>query len=132
MTETLTTENPNHGFYGSINRAEEGLDTARIWEAMSEALAEAADAFDGYGPEGVRDFLDSRDGRHLADAFIDRLQRARAETTRDACRGLVAELNRARISRETEREYGIPEGLPYATGWVAHYAIMAEHEAETD
>ena len=36
-----------------------------------------------------------------------------------------------RISRKTERDEGIPEGLPYLTGWVQYFAIAAAM-AESD
>ena len=35
-----------------------------------------------------------------------------------------------RISRRTAQETGIPQGLPYLTGFVMHAAIEAEMEAE--
>jgi hypothetical protein len=31
-----------------------------------------------------------------------------------------------RIDRRTEREEGIPRGLPYLTGWVTHFQILDE------
>ena len=31
-----------------------------------------------------------------------------------------------RIDRKTSRDEGIPRGLPYLTGFVTHFAIMAE------
>jgi hypothetical protein len=31
-----------------------------------------------------------------------------------------------RIDRATSRDTGIPQGLPYLTGLVEHYVIMAE------
>ena len=36
-----------------------------------------------------------------------------------------------RISRKTERDEGIPAGLPYLTGWVQHFAVAAAM-AESD
>ena len=36
-----------------------------------------------------------------------------------------------RIDRKTEREHGIPAGLPYLTGWVQHFAVTAAM-AESD
>jgi hypothetical protein len=75
-------------------------------------------------PEGVRDFLDSRHGRHFAD-----------EVTNGLCRGapLAAAIDAAvarwmgwRITRCISRDDGIPRGLPYLTGWVAHFQIFDE------
>jgi hypothetical protein len=30
------------------------------------------------------------------------------------------------IDRRTSRDEGIPVGLPYLTGWVAHFGILGE------
>jgi len=35
---------------------------------------------------------------------------------------------RAAKKAQTNREYGIPKGMPYLTGWVIHFEIMAEAE----
>jgi len=72
----------------------------------------------------VRDFLDSRHGRHFADEVANGL----------ACNLLLAEAIDAaiarwmgwRISRRTSRETGIPAGLAYLTGFVLDEGIHAE------
>lgn len=33
------------------------------------------------------------------------------------------------IGRQTSKDYGIPRGLPYLTGFVVHAGLMAEHLA---
>lgn len=33
------------------------------------------------------------------------------------------------IGRQTSKDYGIPRGLPYLTGFVIHVGLMAEDEA---
>ncbi len=34
------------------------------------------------------------------------------------------------ISKRDYREHGIPQGLPWLTGWVMHFVIQAERETE--
>jgi hypothetical protein len=64
----LPSENEAWGFRGTINRA--GYRTDRAWDVASTMIA----AKTGAPPAGVRDFLDSRHGRHFADSVIARLQ----------------------------------------------------------
>jgi hypothetical protein len=62
MTKTiLPTANEAWGFWGTCGH--NGYDQAMAWEAASDALATAFDLT----PEQVRDLLDARFGRHLAD-----------------------------------------------------------------
>jgi hypothetical protein len=70
--------------------------------------------------EGVRDFLDSRHGRHFADDFHNGVH--------DGL-GLEPAINAAikrwmgwTTSRATSRETGIPEGVPYLTGFVLYFS----------
>ena len=70
MTKTKTilpTNNPDWGFWGTSER--NGYDVAMAWETAGDALATAFDLT----PVEIRDLLDSRFGRHLADdlSFID-------------------------------------------------------------
>jgi hypothetical protein len=116
-TRILPTANPSWGFYGAIrHHAEPG----EAWPLAMTAISAAT----GCDADAVRDFLDSRQGRHFED---------------DVGNGLSAGLNLPaatdaaarrwmgwRIGRRTEREYGIPRDLPYLTGWVMHCAIEAE------
>jgi hypothetical protein len=62
MTKTIIpTANEAWGFWGTCGH--NGYDQAMAWEAASDALATAFDLT----PEEVRDLLDARFGRHLAD-----------------------------------------------------------------
>ena len=66
MTTTiLPTRNEAWGFFGTIARIETSpaADPTEAWEIASRRIAETTEA----SPEGVRDFLDSRHGRHFAD-----------------------------------------------------------------
>jgi hypothetical protein len=73
--------------------------------------------------EGVGAFLDSRYGRHFADdvanAFVGRLDLAAAIDS------AIERWMRWRIDSRIEDELGIPQGLPYLTGFVCmHQALL--------
>ena len=64
MTKTKTmppTDNAQWGFWGTSER--NGYDAAMAWQAGGDALATAFDLT----PVEIRDLLDARFGRHLAD-----------------------------------------------------------------
>ena len=58
---TLPTNNTGWGFW--VTAGHNGYDQQMAWEAVSDALATAFELT----PEQVRDVLDARLGRHLAD-----------------------------------------------------------------
>ncbi len=116
-TNTLPTRNTEWGFFGTIgHHADAGI----AWPLAMNAITTAT----GCPDTAVRYFLDSRHGRHFAD---------------DVANGLVGELAIApaidaavacwmgwTITRCTSRKTGIPTGLPYLTGFIAHCEIEAE------
>jgi hypothetical protein len=122
MTTTiLPTRNESWGFWGTISRSERrAVDSAVAWEIASRRIAEATKAT----PEGVRDFLDSRLGRHFADEVANGLWKGEALET--AISAATARWMGWRIDRRTERKDGIPRGLPYLTGWVTHFQLLDE------
>ena len=77
-------------------------------------------------PEAVRDFLDSRHGRHFADDVASELAKAGPERLEEAIVATVARWQGWRIGRRTFRDEGIPAGLPCLTSWVAHFGILGE------
>lgn len=117
MTDMLQTANPDWGFFGGIAHFAE---PARAWEIALAAVAEAT----GCDRTAVRDFLDSRHGRHFADDVINDLSPGRglAEAVAAATQRWMG----WRIDRRTARETGIPAGLPCLTGFVEQARIMAE------
>lgn len=119
MNTTLTTQNEGWGFYGTI--AQNGIDAAQAWNCASAMVEAKTDA----SPEGVRDFLDSRHGRHFADMVVENI-RFRGRYLEDAIEDAINRHQTWRIDQKTSRAEGIPAGLPYLTGWVNHFAILAE------
>jgi hypothetical protein len=118
---TLPTRNEAWGFFGTMQTV--GADPMQAWNAACAMIAAETDA----SPEGVRDFLDSRYGRHFADAVAGGLGKGLG--LEEAIEASVAHWQGWRIDRKTYREEGIPAGLPYLTGWVTHFQIIDEMQA---
>ena len=74
--------------------------------------------------ESVRVFLDSRHGRHFADDVQNGLYRG--QTLADAVNAATQQWMSWTIGRQTSKQYGIPRGLPYLTGFVIHCEIAEE------
>jgi hypothetical protein len=124
MTESamtmLATPNADWGFFGTIRH---DADPATAWPIAMEAVAAAT----GCPDSAVRDFLDSRHGRHFADDVANGLF-----TGLDLKAAIEAAVERWMswtIGRRISRETGIPRALPYLTGFVTHFEILAEAEA---
>jgi hypothetical protein len=125
MTTTIPpTRNEPWGYWGTIARIENdpAADAAKAWDIASRRIAEVTTA----SPEGVRDFLDSRHGRHFADDVANELAKAGPDKLEEAIEAAIGRWQGWRISRRTFRDEGIPAGLPYLTGWVTHFGIIGE------
>ena len=119
MTTTiLPSTNQTWGFWGSMGYTT--ADQSQAWTLASTAIAKAT----GGTPEAVRDFLDSRQGRHFANDVASELFNGR--TLAAAVDAAVATWMGWKIDKQIEREHGIPRGLPYLTGWVIHHQLEAE------
>jgi hypothetical protein len=117
---SLATNNTAWGFWGSIAHH---ADPAAAWPLAMIKVAEAT----GLAETAVRDFLDSRHGRHFADEVAGRLTAGRdLEAAIDAA---VETWMGWRIGRRMARETGIPQGLPYLTGLVGQMQVEAELDA---
>ncbi len=116
-TATLPTANPDWGFWGAIRHH---ADQAEAWRLAMQAIGAAT----ACGETAVRDFLDSRFGRHLADDVGNGL--SEGMNLAEAVDAAVARWMAWTITRRTERDTGIPSGMPYLTGFVTHCEIMAE------
>jgi hypothetical protein len=117
--KALTTANEAWGFFGTAGNL---TDAQAAWTIAFPAVAKAT----GGSAEGVRDFLDSRHGRHLADDVANGIH-----TGIDLKAAIDAAITRWMgwtINRATSRDHGIPVGLPYLTGFVGLYEILADAE----
>lgn len=121
MNSTIPpTANPDWGFFGTIRH---DADPAESWAIAMPVIAAAT----GCPDTAVRDFLDSRLGRHLADDVANGL--ATGLALQAAIDAAVERWMGWRIGRRTERGNGIPRGLPYLTGFVTRCEIEAEADA---
>ena len=117
--------NEDYGFFRALTVCpERDRRSADVWTLASRLIAEAIGASSEDEMIGIRDFLDSRMGRHFADDVVGNMTSCNI--------GLEAAIAAAirrwqdwRIDRATERLEGIPAGLPYLTGWVQHFAVAA-------
>ncbi len=109
------TQNEAWGFWGTMN---EHASTA--WPLAMTAISDAT----SQPLESVQVFLDSRHGRHFADDVQNGLYRG--QTLADAITAATQQWMRWTIGRQTSKQYGIPRGLPYLTGFVIHCEITDE------
>ena len=127
----LPSRNHDLGFFGTLTTCpQRDRRSVEVWVLASTLIAEAIRANSENEMIGIRDFLDSRMGRQFADDVVGNMSGCNI--------GLEAAIAAAirrwqgwRIDRKTEREHGIPSGLPYLTGWAQHFAVTAAM-AESD
>ena len=109
------TQNNPWGFFGTMNEQAEAA-----WPIAMTAISDAT-----YQPlESVRLFLDSRHGRHFADDVLNEL--LRGQTILHAIGAAVTRWMGWTIGRQTSKQYGIPTGLPYLTGFVIYCEVTDE------
>ena len=114
-TQIPATQNDTWGFYGAMNEQAEAA-----WPLAMTAISDAT----CQPLESVRTFLDSRHGRHFADDVQNGLYAG--ATLADAIEQATARWMGWTIGRSTSKQYGIPKGLPYLTGFVIHCEIVEE------
>ena len=114
-TQIPATQNEAGGFWGTMTE-----NAAAAWPAAMTAIAEAT----GQSPDAVRAFLDSRHGRNFADDVLNQMHAGLALV--DAVRAATQQWMGWKIGRQTSKQYGIPRGLPYLTGFVIQCAINEE------
>jgi hypothetical protein len=119
-TQIPATQNEAWGFWGTMNN-----DAQTAWPIAMTAISDAT----CQPLESVRLFLDSRYGRHFADDVINEM--LRGQTIQQAIDAAVTRWMGWTIGRQTSKQYGIPKGLPYLTGFVIHCEVTDESfEAE--
>ncbi|ATX64584.1 hypothetical protein BG454_01005 [Roseinatronobacter bogoriensis subsp. barguzinensis] len=127
----LPSRNPDHGFFGTLTTCpERDRRSVEVWVLAATLIAKAIRATTEEEMIGIRDFLDSRMGRHFADDVVGNMVGCKIDSE-TAIKSAIRRWQDWRISRQTERDEGIPEGLPYLTGWVQHFAVAASM-AESD
>jgi len=114
---TLPTANEAWGFYGTSGTFADA-DTA--WTIAFPAVLTATEGT----AEGVRDFLDSRHGRHFADDVYNGIHAGLDLTA--AIEAAITRWMRWTINRETSREIAMPKGLPYLKGFVLYFSLQAQ------
>jgi hypothetical protein len=81
----------------------------------------------GNSAAAVRDFLDSRYGRHFGDEVASAL--AGGQDLRTAIDTAVTRWMGRAIDEPLEHELGIPQGLPYLTGLVCMHEALLQSSA---
>ena len=114
-TQIPATQNDAWGFWGAMNEQANAAWSIAM-TAISQATGESLDA--------VRIFLDSRHGRHFADDVQNGLYAG--ATLADAINAATRRWMSWTIGRSTSKQYDIPKGLPYLTGFVIHCEIVEE------
>ena len=74
--------------------------------------------------ESVRLFLDSRHGRHFADDVLNEM--LRGHDIKQAIEAAITRWMGWTVGLQTSKQYGIPKGLPYLTGFVIHCEVADE------
>ncbi|MBO6885424.1 MAG: hypothetical protein JJ869_17865 [Marivita sp.] len=127
----LPSRKEDFGFFRTLTVCpERDRRSAEVWMLASRLIAEAIGASSEDEMIGIRDFLDSRIGRHFADDVVGNMTGCNI-ALEAAITSAIRRWQAWRIDHKTEREHGIPAGLPYLTGWVQHFAVaaaMAESE----
>ena len=111
----LASQNEAWGFTGTLNEQAQAA-----WPIAMTAISDAT----GQPLESVRIFLDSRHGRHFADDVLNGLHTGL--TLADTIHAATQQWMGWTIGRQTSKDYGIPRGLPYLTGFVIHCEIAEE------
>ena len=112
--------NEARSFYGIIGQHAE---PNQAWALAVAGIAKSTGRCD----QAVRDFLGSRYGRHFADEVAMSLCGGR-----DLPRAIAEAIERwmdRRIDAAIESELGIPQGLPYLTGFVCMHKALLEGAA---
>jgi hypothetical protein len=116
----IVSRNQGFGFLGTIRAHAEPNEA---WSLATAAIANAT----GCSDEAVRAFLESRYGRHFADEVVDALLGGQ-ELAAAIDRATERWMNRP-IDAPIEEEVGIPQGLPYLTGFVCMHETLLEVSA---
>ena len=116
-TPTLRTANEAWGFYGTTSGF---TDAGAAWAIAFPAILAATEGT----AEGVRDFLDSRHGRHFADDLHNGVHAGL--DLKVAIEAAITRWMGWTLDRQTAREIAMPKGLPYLKGFVLFFSLQAQ------
>jgi hypothetical protein len=116
-TPPLPTANEAWGFYGTTNGF---ADADAAWAIAFPAILAATEGT----AEGIRDFLDSRHGRHFADDVHNGFHAGLDLTA--ATEAAITRWMGWTLDRQTAREIAMPKGLPYLKGFVLYFSLQAQ------
>lgn len=114
---TLPTANEAWGFYGTTSGF---ADADAVWAIAFPAVLAATEGT----AEGVRDFLDSRHGRHFADDVHNGVHAGLDLTA--AIEAAITRWTGWTLDRQTAREIAMPKGLAYLKGFVLYFSLQAQ------
>ena len=120
VTTAIASTHEAQGFYGTI---EQRAKPDQAWALAVAGITKRTGRCD----QAARDFLDSRYRRHFADEVAMSLCGGR-----DLPRAIDEAIERwmdRRIDAAIESELGIPQGLPYLTGFVCMQEALLEGAA---
>jgi hypothetical protein len=124
----LPSRNEDHGFFRTLTVCPaRDRPSAEVWTLAARMIAEAIGTDSAEEMTGIRDFLDSRIGRHFADDVVGNMTGGHVQLE-PAIAATISRWQGWRIDRATARSEGIPAGLPYLTGWVQRFAVDAAME----
>jgi hypothetical protein len=127
----LPSRNKDYGFFRTMTVCpQRDRRSDEVWALASAMIAKAIQATTEDEMIGIREFLDSRMGRYFADDVVGNMVGCTIDSEA-AIKSVIRRWQDWRISRQLERDEGIPAGLPYLSGWVLHFAVAAEM-AESD
>jgi hypothetical protein len=116
---TIETQNEGYGFFGAIGN--QGIDGNEAWDLAFTIIKLATNESE----KGVRDFLDSRLGRHFAEDVFE-AYRASSRSKLNLTNAIVTAGFKWKGSKVGKNSEGIPRDLNYLQGWVSHFATQAE------
>ena len=127
----LPSRNKDYGFFRTMTVCpQRDRRSDEVWVLASSLIAKAIQATTEDEMIGIREFLDSRMGRYFGDDVVGNMVGCTIDSEA-AIKSVIRRWQDWRISRQLERDEGIPAGLPYLTGWILHFAVAAAM-AESD
>ncbi|MFS4583769.1 hypothetical protein [Phaeobacter sp. C3_T13_0] len=121
VEKTPSTTNECWGFWGTMSHRVHEFHLPHFW---SQAFQQIGAATGQQNSEAVVAFLDGVQGRHFADSVADGL--FDGLTTERAIAQAIKLWQGWTIGQRTSRDYDIPQGLPYLTGWVLWHEVQLD------